>query len=85
MVRLSFKAKLKPRLQERLFFFLIVASPGRGENRMCSHACPGDVRTSRTLSPSVATTARRRRGKFQTNRITVASKKIAPVAAALNW
>ena len=41
---------LKPRLHERFFardgdaiFLKIVASPARGENRMCSHPRTGDV------------------------------------------
>jgi len=41
---------LKPRLQERFFardgdaiFFLIVTSPARGENRMCSYPRTGDA------------------------------------------
>ena len=40
----------KPRLHERFFacdgdaiFLKIVASPARGENRMCSHPCTGDA------------------------------------------
>ena len=47
----QFPKLVKPRLHERffacdgdaIFFFLIVASPARGENRMCSHPRTGDA------------------------------------------
>ena len=71
------------------FFLKIVKSPARGKNSMCSHRRTGDVTAeriaekklreiewveSRTLSPSVATTSRRRRHNFQkNNRITIAT------------
>ena len=51
LVALCFGGRIKPRLPERffacdgdaIFFLKIVASPARGENRMCSHPRTGDA------------------------------------------
>ena len=43
-------SRLKPRPHVRFFmpFFLIVTSPARGKNRMCSHPRTGDATAEKT-------------------------------------